>query len=100
MDEEVKRKKKGLKDFYRMKKNGEKVTWITSYDAQSSRLAELAGIDMILVGDSVGNNLLGYETTIPVTMDEMIIFSKAVRRGGPQYFCIRRHALRFISGFK
>ena len=86
MDEIVKRKKKGIRDFFEMKKKGEKVSWITSYDAQTSRLAELAGIDMILVGDSVGNNLLGYTSTIPVTMDEMIIFSKAVRRGAPNTF--------------
>jgi 3-methyl-2-oxobutanoate hydroxymethyltransferase len=81
-------KKKTLRDFYNMKQKGEKVSWITSYDAQMSRLAEEANVDMILVGDSVGNNLLGYKSTIPVTMDEMIIFSKAVRRGAPNTFVI------------
>jgi len=81
-------RKKNLKDFYNMKKKGEKVSWITSYDAQMARLAEEANVDMILVGDSVGNNLLGYKSTIPVTMDEMIIFSKAVRRGAPNTFVI------------
>lgn len=80
--------KKTLRDFYNMKRSREKVCWITSYDAQTSRLAELAGVDMILIGDSVGNNLLGYKSTIPVTMDEMIIFSKAVRRGAPNTFII------------
>jgi 3-methyl-2-oxobutanoate hydroxymethyltransferase len=53
-----------------------------------ARLAEEANVDMILIGDSVGNNLLGYKSTIPVTMDEMIIFSKAVRRGAPNTFII------------
>jgi 3-methyl-2-oxobutanoate hydroxymethyltransferase len=84
----MERKKKTLRDFYAMKKCNEKVSWITSYDAQTSRLAELAGIDMILIGDSVGNNLLGYKNTIPVTMDEMIIFSSAVRRGAPNTFIV------------
>jgi 3-methyl-2-oxobutanoate hydroxymethyltransferase len=84
----MERKKKTIRDFYNMKKNGEKVSWITSYDAQMSRLAEEANTDMILIGDSVGNNLLGYDSTIPVTMDQMIIFSQAVRRGAPNTFII------------
>jgi 3-methyl-2-oxobutanoate hydroxymethyltransferase len=84
----MERKKRTIRDFYNMKKNGEKVSWITSYDAQMARLAEESNVDMILVGDSVGNNLLGYKSTIPVTMDEMIIFSKAVRRGAPNTFII------------
>ena len=81
-------RKKEIKNFIKMKKEGETVCWITSYDAQSSRIAEQAGIDMILVGDSAGNNLLGYKDTLPVTMDEMIILSKAVRRGAPNTFAI------------
>jgi 3-methyl-2-oxobutanoate hydroxymethyltransferase len=84
----MERKKKTIRDFYNMKKNGEKVSWITAYDAQMARLAEKGDIDMILIGDSVGNNLLGYKSTIPVTMDEMIIFSGAVRRGAPNTFII------------
>lgn len=80
--------KNSLKDFMRMKREGKKVTWITSYDAQTSRLAEEVGMDMLLVGDSAGNNLLGYENTIPVTMEEMIMLSKAVRRGAPNTFVI------------
>lgn len=82
------KKKKTIRDFYNMKKNNEKVSWITSYDAQMARLAEEANVDMILIGDSVGNNLLGYKSTIPVTMDQMITFSSAVRRGAPNTFII------------
>jgi 3-methyl-2-oxobutanoate hydroxymethyltransferase len=84
----MEKKKKAIKDFIAMKQKGEKVSWITSYDAQMSRLAEEANTDMILIGDSVGNNLLGYKSTIPVTMDQMIIFSQAVRRGAPNTFII------------
>ena len=81
-------KKKTLGDLVKMKKKQLKVTWITAYEANTARIAEEAGIDMILVGDSAGNNLLGYESTIPVTMDEMIMCSKAVRRGAPNTFSI------------
>ncbi len=81
-------KRKTLGDLVKMKKKGEKVTWITSYDFQTARIAEESGVDMILVGDSAGNNLLGYENTIPVTMDEMIMLTKAVRRGAPNTFIV------------
>ena len=81
-------RKKKLNDFFRMKQKGEKVAWITSYEYQMARISEAAGIDMILVGDSAGNNLLGYPDTIPVTMDEMIMLSKAVRRGAPNTFIV------------
>ena len=64
------------------------VTWITSYDFPFSSVAEKAGIDMILVGDSGGMVQLGYQTTNPVTMDEMISMSKSVRRGAPNTFII------------
>ncbi|MFQ6134743.1 MAG: 3-methyl-2-oxobutanoate hydroxymethyltransferase [Nitrososphaerales archaeon] len=65
----------------RMKKEGRKITCVTSYDYTTAALAEKAGIDLILVGDSAGMVVLGYETTIPVTVDEMILFSRAVTRG-------------------
>lgn len=80
--------KKGIYDFHRMKKDKEKVTWITAYDFPSALAAEKSGIDMILVGDSGGMVQLGYETTNPVSMDEMITFSKSVRRGAPNTFII------------
>lgn len=64
-----------------MKNRGEKITMLTAYDFQMASLLDQCGIDMILVGDSLGNVMLGYENTIPVTMNEMIHHCKAVTRG-------------------
>ncbi len=66
----------------------EKVTMVTAYDYPSARLVEEAGIDMILVGDSLGMTVLGYDTTLPVTMDEVVYHTKAVTRGAPQTFVV------------
>lgn len=63
-----------------MKKNGEKITMLTAYDALMAAQIDESGIEMILVGDSVANVLLGYENTIPVTMEEMLHHCKAVTR--------------------
>jgi 3-methyl-2-oxobutanoate hydroxymethyltransferase len=70
------------------KARGEKITMVTAYDYPSARLAEEAGIDMILVGDSLAMAVLGYETTLPVTMDEMIYHNKAVVRGAANTFVV------------
>lgn len=72
----------------KMKENGEKITMITAYDYPSAKLAQEAGIDMILVGDSLGNVVLGYDSTIPVTADDMIHHGKAVRRGADDTFVV------------
>jgi 3-methyl-2-oxobutanoate hydroxymethyltransferase len=64
-----------------MKEKGEKITMLTAYDYLMSSQLDECGIDILLVGDSVGNVLLGYENTIPVTMDEMIHHCSAVARG-------------------
>jgi len=69
-------------------KGKEKIVMVTAYDAPSARMAYDAGIDVILVGDSLGNNVLGYKNTIPVTMEEMIIHVAAVRRGAPDAFIV------------
>jgi len=79
-------KKKGRFEFLEMKKNGEKVTWITAYDYPTATFAEAAGMDMILVGDSLGMVVLGYSGTIPVTMEDCIRHCDAVRRGAPNTF--------------
>jgi 3-methyl-2-oxobutanoate hydroxymethyltransferase len=64
-----------------MKQNGEKITMLTAYDALMAAQVDEAGIEMILVGDSVANVLLGYDNTIPVTMEEMLHHCRAVTRG-------------------
>ena len=81
-------KKLSIWDFYEMKKVGTKITWITAYDYPIASLAEAAGIDMILVGDSLGMVVYGYNGTVSVTMDECIIHCKAVRRGAPNVFVV------------
>ncbi|MBW1807718.1 MAG: 3-methyl-2-oxobutanoate hydroxymethyltransferase [Deltaproteobacteria bacterium] len=84
----AKKKKKMIHDFYKMKKNGEKVVWITSYDYPTGQFAEAADVDMILVGDSLGMCVYGYKGTVPVTMDQCIVHSEAVRRAAPNVFVI------------
>lgn len=64
-----------------MKARGEKVVCVTAYDAYLGRLADLSGVDLVLVGDSLGNVVLGYPNTIPVTLEEMLHHVRAVRRG-------------------
>jgi len=80
--------KKTILDFLEMKRKGEPIVYVTGYNAQIARLEEQAGVDMILVGDSVGNTDLGYASTLPVTMEEMLVFCKAVRRGAPNTFVV------------
>ena len=63
------------------KLRGEKVTCLTAYDYSAARLVDEAGIEMILVGDSLAQTVLGYDSTVPVTVDEMLHHLKAVRRG-------------------
>ncbi|MFA9556178.1 3-methyl-2-oxobutanoate hydroxymethyltransferase [Evansella sp. AB-rgal1] len=75
-------------EFQKMKQNKERISMITAYDAPSAKLAETAGIDVILVGDSVGMVVLGYDSTIPVTMDDMIHHAKAVGRGAKDTFIL------------
>lgn len=81
-------KMKTTAQLRKMKENGEKITMITAYDAPSAKLAEEAGIDTILVGDSLGMVVLGYDTTVPVTVDDMIHHTKAVKRGAKDTFVI------------
>jgi 3-methyl-2-oxobutanoate hydroxymethyltransferase len=71
-----------------MKEKGEKIAWLTSYDYPTAQFAEAAGMDMILVGDSLGMCVYGYSGTVPVTMDQCIRHCEAVRRGAPNTFVV------------
>lgn len=71
-----------------MKKKSDKITMMTAYDFPTAKFAEEAGIDMVLVGDSVGMVVLGYDSTVLVTLDDMIHHGKAARRGAPNTFLV------------
>jgi 3-methyl-2-oxobutanoate hydroxymethyltransferase len=75
-------------EFVKMKQKKEKIVMLTAYDYPSAKQAEQAGVDMILVGDSLGMVVLGYDSTIPVTMADMIHHTKAVKRGAPNTFVV------------
>ena len=80
--------KKSRFDLLKMKQEGQKAVWITAYDFITAQLAEKAGMDMLLVGDSLGMCVYGYNGTIRVTMDQCIVHSEAVRRAAPNTFVI------------
>jgi len=82
------RKKISINDLYAKKAAGEKVSWLTCYDFPTAQFQEAAGIEMILVGDSMGMCVYGYQSTVPVTMDQCIVHTEAVRRGAPTAFVI------------
>lgn len=71
-----------------MKRAGTKIVMVTAYDHPSARLASEAGVDLILVGDSAGNNVLGYDSTVPVSMDETVMLTAAVARARPRSLVI------------
>ncbi|MBN1836492.1 MAG: 3-methyl-2-oxobutanoate hydroxymethyltransferase [Spirochaetales bacterium] len=82
-------KKKSILDLRKMKQEGIKLTWLTSYDYPTAAFAEQAGVEMILVGDSMGMCVYGYSGgTIPVTMDQCIVHTEAVRRAAPNTFVV------------
>ncbi len=82
------KKKKMIHDFYKMKQEKELITYLTAYDFPTAQFAETAGLDMLLVGDSLGMCVYGLHSTVPVNMDQMIYHSQAVRRGAPNTFVV------------
>jgi 3-methyl-2-oxobutanoate hydroxymethyltransferase len=82
------RKKVTLPKLFKKVAEHQPISWLTCYDYPTAYLMEEAGIDMILVGDSLGMTMLGYESTLPVTMEDMIRHTQAVRRGAPSVFLI------------
>ena len=79
-----------VKELWRMKAQGEKIACLTCYDASFTRVLEAAGVDMFIIGDSLGMVLKGHETTVPVTMADMLYHGANVARVG-------RHALRVLD---
>ncbi|WP_372678988.1 3-methyl-2-oxobutanoate hydroxymethyltransferase [Desulfosarcina sp.] len=75
-------------DLQKMKTEGQKAVWVTAYDYITAQLAEESGMDMLLVGDSLGMAVYGYSGTVPVTMDQCIYHTEAVRRAAPNTFVI------------
>lgn len=84
----MERKKITITDLRNKKRDSKKITMLTAYDYPIAKLVDEAGIDCILVGDSLGMVVLGYESTVPVTMEEMIHHCKAVRRGTKYAFLV------------
>ena len=92
---------------------GERIVMVTAYDAPSARLADEAGIDIVLVGDSAGTTVLGHASTVPVTMDDMLLFTRQVVRGARRALVVAdmpfgsyqvsetdavENAIRFVKG--
>ncbi|KAB0665423.1 3-methyl-2-oxobutanoate hydroxymethyltransferase [Oryzomonas japonica] len=77
-------KKTTIPDIFQMKQEGRRITMLTAYDFPFARLVDQGGVDMILVGDSAGVVVAGHDTTLPVTMDEMLYHTKSVRRADPK----------------
>lgn len=82
------RKKMTLPGLFAKVSEGKPITWLTCYDYPTAYLQDQAGVDMILVGDSLGMTMLGYDSTLPVTMDDMMRHTAAVRRGAPNVWLV------------
>jgi 3-methyl-2-oxobutanoate hydroxymethyltransferase len=82
------RKKMTLPALYQKVADKQPITWLTCYDYPTATMQDQAGVDMILVGDSLGMTMLGYDSTLPVTMEDMIRHAAAVRRGAPNVWLV------------
>ena len=80
----------------RMKAAGERITMVTAYDWTFARLLDAAGVELLLVGDSLGNVVQGHDTTLPVTLDEMVYHTRLVTRGAAARAGGRRPAVRLV----
>lgn len=80
--------KLSLTELAERKRHGEKLVMVTAYDHPSARLADAAGVDLILVGDSASDNVLGYDSTVPVTVDELLVLVRAVAKGAERAIVI------------
>lgn len=80
--------RKSIKEITAMKAQGKKIAMLTAYDASMAALFHSSGVDLLLVGDSLGMVVLGYESTVPVTMADMLHHCAAVRRGAPEAFVV------------
>lgn len=81
-------KKLTVADFRKFKERGEKIVMLTAYDAPTAAVATRAGVEILLVGDSMAMTVLGYANTLPLTMEEALHHAKAVRRGAPDAFVV------------
>ncbi|ADD68201.1 3-methyl-2-oxobutanoatehydroxymethyltransferase [Denitrovibrio acetiphilus DSM 12809] len=81
-------KKINLNTFKKMKADGEKITSITAYDYTSAKILDKSGVEIILVGDSLGSVMNGYDNSIPVTLDEIIYHAKAVKRASKRAYLV------------
>ena len=70
-----------LTELVQMKHRGERIAMVTAYDAPSARLADMSGADIILVGDSAAMVMLGHDSTVPATVEEMLVLTRSVTRG-------------------
>jgi 3-methyl-2-oxobutanoate hydroxymethyltransferase len=86
--EEEDMEKVTIRTLIEKKINHKKITWLTAYDYPTAQMEEKAGIDIILVGDSIGMTIFGYKSTLPVTMDLLVPHTAAVRKGAPNAFLI------------
>jgi 3-methyl-2-oxobutanoate hydroxymethyltransferase len=91
------RKQVTIPDLYQKKASQEKISVLTAYDYPTAALCEAAGVEVVLVGDSLGNVMLGQGSTVGVTMDDMLHHIKAVRRGLIVLLFDRRHAVHELS---
>ena len=83
-----------------MRALGEPIVMVTAYDHPSAKVAEAAGVDVVLVGDSAANNVLGYADTVPVTVDELLMLAAAVRRGLRTPLLVGDLPVRLLRGLR